>query len=235
MTAALAALLAAAAVVLAGGRIRRRPVPRQPVGAQEPGSPSRRAVVTLAAAVLVGTAAIVGAATAVALAALALLGRIARRRRERRRLQRERDAAFPDLVDLFRIAAAAGNPVHRCVEVVAARAPAPARPPLAAILARTRRGVPLAEALDAAGADLGSSGPVLADALRAALRTGAPLGPVLDQVVAVARDRRTRSAQAAARRLPVSMLFPLVCCVLPAFGLLAVAPLLAGSLGSLAP
>ncbi|MEZ5178150.1 MAG: type II secretion system F family protein [Acidimicrobiales bacterium] len=234
MTAALAALLAAAAVVLAGGRIRRRPVPANPSVRRSQGR-RRRAVVTLAAAVLVGTAAIVGAATAAALAALALLGRIARRRRERRRLQRERDAAFPDLVDLFRIAAAAGNPVHRCVEVVAARAPAPARPPLAAILARTRRGVPLAEALDAAGADLGSSGPVLADALRAALRTGAPLGPVLDQVVAVARDRRTRSAQAAARRLPVSMLFPLVCCVLPAFGLLAVAPLLAGSLGSLAP
>ena len=36
-----------------------------------------------------------------------------------------------------------------------------------------------------------------------------------------------------ARKLPVRLSFPLVCCILPAFGLLTVAPLIAGALGSL--
>ena len=44
---------------------------------------------------------------------------------------------------------------------------------------------------------------------------------------------RRREAEERARRLPVQLLFPLVVCVLPAFGLLAVVPLLAGSLPAL--
>jgi tight adherence protein C len=48
----------------------------------------------------------------------------------------------------------------------------------------------------------------------------------------VRADRRRR-AEEAARRVPVKLLFPLVLCVLPAFALLTVAPLLAGALGSL--
>ena len=48
-------------------------------------------------------------------------------------------------------------------------------------------------------------------------------------------DARVVSANitVAARRLPVHLLFPLVLCTLPAFGLLTVAPLLAGGLRSL--
>jgi hypothetical protein len=44
---------------------------------------------------------------------------------------------------------------------------------------------------------------------------------------------RRRRAEEDARRLPVQLLFPLVLCVLPAFGLLAVVPLLLASLQSL--
>ena len=40
-------------------------------------------------------------------------------------------------------------------------------------------------------------------------------------------------AEEAARRVPVKLLFPLVLCVLPAFALLTVAPLLAGAHWSL--
>ena len=231
------AVLAAAAVAIALASSGRRGGRRPP----DPSAPSARAASSaldralLLVAVVPALALVAGAAPASVLVVGAVLVRYERRRRARRRVQHQRDGAFPDLVDRFRIAAAAGHPVHRCLEVVADRAPDPVRHPLADAVARARRGVPLARALEDLGPELGSSGPVLTDALRAALRTGAPLGPVLDRVGDVARDRRARSAQAAARRLPVSMLFPLVCCVLPAFGLLAVVPLLAGSLGSLAP
>ena len=45
----------------------------------------------------------------------------------------------------------------------------------------------------------------------------------------------TRRAASSARRVPVTLLFPLVFCTLPAFALLTVAPLLAGGLRSLRP
>ena len=156
-------------------------------------------------------------------------------RAARRRRGRQVDQAMPELIDQFVIAASAGHPVHRCVEVVAPRAPEPVRGPLAAACSVVARGAPLADGLHQLGAELGTLGPALTDALVAAQRTGAPLAPALRRVAATARDRRRRAAEEAARRLPVTLLFPLVCCVLPAFGLLAVVPLLAGSLGSLRP
>ncbi len=55
---------------------------------------------------------------------------------------------------------------------------------------------------------------------------GDPLVPVLDRLSVEARMVRRRQAEEAARRLPVQLLFPLVLCVLPAFVLLAVVPLL---------
>lgn len=239
---ALPAVLAAAAVVLAGaGRARPRVARLElhPSGAGLHRRPRSTGVRRSGAVLLVGAGCgalvLVGPAVWLVLVAVSAVLRLEGVRRVRQRHRRASDAAFPDLVDLFRIAAAAGHPVHRCLELVAARAPHPVRPSLVAALGRVERGIPLAEVLPELGSGLGGSGPVLTDALAAALRTGAPLGPVLDRVVEVARDRRARAAQTAARRLPVTMLFPLVCCVLPAFGLLGVVPLLAGSLGSLAP
>jgi tight adherence protein C len=55
----------------------------------------------------------------------------------------------------------------------------------------------------------------------------------LTVLAAEVRAERRRRAEAAARRVPVKLLFPLVLCVLPAFGLLTVVPLLAGAATSL--
>ena len=47
------------------------------------------------------------------------------------------------------------------------------------------------------------------------------------------RHERRRQAEEAARTLPIKLCFPLVCCVLPAFVLLTIAPLVAGAVRSL--
>jgi tight adherence protein C len=69
--------------------------------------------------------------------------------------------------------------------------------------------------------------------LLASERYGAPVGAGLERLAAEVRADTRRRAETAARRVPVKLLFPLVVCILPAFGLLTVAPLVAGALRSL--
>lgn len=162
-------------------------------------------------------------------------GRAVLIRSRRRRSEVAVDRALPELIDLFVVAAAAGHSVGACVDAVVDRAPLVVRPALAEARSRVARGVPLGESLERISPALGPFGSTLTDALVAAQRTGSPLVPVLHRAAVAARDRRRRQAEEAARRLPVTLLFPLVCCVLPAFALLAVVPLLAASLESLQP
>lgn len=161
--------------------------------------------------------------------------RVALVRAARRRRAARLDAALPDLIALLELAASAGHPVARCLEVVTDRAPPMVRPALVRVQDRLARGLGLPASLEAAGPELGVLGPALVEALLTGLLTGAPLAPALGRVGAAARDRRRRQAEEAARRLPVTLVFPLVCCVLPAFGLLAIVPLLAASFESLQP
>ena len=70
-------------------------------------------------------------------------------------------------------------------------------------------------------------------ALVASERYGAPVAAGLERLAGEVRRDRRRRAEEAARRVPVKLLFPLVGCTLPAFGLLTVAPLIAGALRAL--
>lgn len=153
-------------------------------------------------------------------------------RRLPQRREAEVRAVLPDVVDLFRLAVGAGLSVHEAVEVVAPSALEPVGGSLQEVCRRVELGVRLGDALVALD-DLGDGARSLQSALTAAARYGAPLGAALDRVVVDARMLRRRRAEEHARKLPVKLLFPLVLCVLPAFGLLAVVPLLAGSLPSL--
>ena len=79
---------------------------------------------------------------------------------------------------------------------------------------------------------LGEAVRPLSAALVDADRYGTPLLPVLEGLVADVRQQRRRRAEERARQAPVRLIFPLVLCALPAFGLLTVVPLLLATLQS---
>lgn len=158
------------------------------------------------------------------------------RARRARAIDRERTARvrddLPDVVDLLRLGAASGLNVRLTIEAVAPVVDGPIGDTLRACCARATLGVGLVDALDPI-AELGDAARSLHAALVSAARDGTPLAASLDRVADEARTTRRRHAEIRARRLPVQLLFPLVLCILPAFGALTVVPLLAGSLSSL--
>ena len=103
----------------------------------------------------------------------------------------------------------------------------------AEVVRRTERGQPFADALAALPERLGPSAAALADVIATSDRHGLALGPVLDQLTIEIRAARRRLDQAAARKLPVRLSFPLVTCTLPSFVLLAIAPAVIAALSSL--
>ena len=158
------------------------------------------------------------------------------RRPTRRRRRLPIDDTVPDVVDLFAVATSAGLNPRLAVAAVAERAPPG---PIADALADVCRqvaatGARLADALDTVPERVGSDAvrPHIS-ALTDAERYGSALGPTLERLADEARRARQRRAEEAARKLPVKLLFPLVLCILPAFGLLTVAPLIAGGLRAL--
>jgi tight adherence protein C len=164
---------------------------------------------------------------ACALAAPVLTARSARRRHDAALVDQ-----LPDVVDLLSLTAAAGLPVTAALTAIADRPGGPLGAAMGRAAAHLRAGGPLAGAL----AQVGTVGPParpLVDALAHHERYGSPLLPALERVAVEARARRRRQAEEAARRLPVTLLFPLLLTTFPAFVALTVVPLLAGSLGAL--
>jgi len=153
------------------------------------------------------------------------------RARTARRRRADRVASeLPDLVELYRLAIAAGLTIHQATIAVASRAPGVTGSMVAGVPARVAVGERLADVLDRLAETEEAFRP-LAAALSSAERYGVPLGPTLDRLSLESRMSRRRHAEEIARRLPVQMLFPLVLCILPAFGLLTVVPLALGSIG----
>jgi len=154
------------------------------------------------------------------------------RRRHRRHLAAIA-ADLPDVVDLLVLAVGAGLTVRLAVAAVARRSPGP----LGAELGRAGHdadlGRRLADALDDIPERAGEATRPLVAALIASERYGAPLGASLERLSHEVRADRRRRAEEAARKVPVKLLFPLVSCTLPAFGLLTVAPLIASAVRSL--
>lgn len=167
-------------------------------------------------------------------AAVARLGPVARvavglrLRRATRRSEAAISRELPVTIDLLAVAVAAGCTPYLAVGVAAQWSP----PLLAARLDGVRRACDLGSGLGVALDDLATATPLLkplCDALLTSDRYGAAVRESLGRLATEERAALRRRAEARARTVPVRLLFPLVFLVLPAFGLLTVAPaLLAG-------
>ncbi|MDQ1375526.1 MAG: tight adherence protein [Actinomycetota bacterium] len=171
------------------------------------------------------------AAVPAAAAAWALPG--VRDKRRVRARQAAIDASLPEVVDLLVLATGAGLSIRQAVAAVAARAEGPLAAVLQRAVTEADHGRRLADALDDVALRAGESTRPVLGILLASERYGAPVGPALDRLAGEVRADARRRAEAAARRVPVKLLFPLVVCILPAFGLLTVAPLIASAIRSL--
>lgn len=152
---------------------------------------------------------------------------------EQRRSTRAIEQAWPDTVELLVHAVEAGLTPRQAMDHLVAHGPDPTRAGFAAVVHRTERGQPFADALRALPDVLGAPANLIADVIGASDRYGLPLAPALDRLAGEARDSRRRLEQAAARKLPVRLSFPLVTCTLPSFVLLAIAPAVIAALSSL--
>jgi Flp pilus assembly protein TadB len=228
------------AVVVAIGRGHRpvaRPtelIPAQP-GAwrSRPVTPLRQIAPLLAGGVLGWV--LVGPVGAVAIIGLLVLVRRARSARAARHAAAARAAQLPDAIDLLVVAGAAGLTARHGLRLVALRGPPLLRPAFADVIARVDAGAPLGEALPRLVDSVGEQARSMIRAVLTAERDGVPIRSLLAHLADEARRQRRHELEAAARRLPVRLTFPLACCSLPAFVVLTVVPLAAAGLQRLVP
>ena len=150
-----------------------------------------------------------------------------------RRRAQHLDRAMPDLLDLLVLTLQAGLPPPAAFVALAPFAPEVLAPALDAVVERHARGERFVHALDALVEQLGTRALSLVAAIASAERSGLPLAPTIDRIADDARAHRRRSAEIEARRLPVRLAVPLVCCTLPSFVCIAIGPVLVGALSSL--
>jgi Flp pilus assembly protein TadB len=168
---------------------------------------------------------------AILVAPVALGWRKARQRQTER--ARAIGRALPDTVDLLLLGVGAGLSLPLALPLVARRAPSPVGGSLLAAQQAADAGRPLGDAVLEHLLPLGDRAAALGHVLHDHLRYGVPLAPALERTALELRLARRRAAEESARRLPVRLLAPLLLCVLPAFVLLTVVPLLVAALQSL--
>jgi pilus assembly protein TadC len=181
--------------------------------------------------------ALLGLALAVLMVARALR-RVSVRRRSRRVSEEARIRALPNAVVLLQIAIAAGRTPRGAIEAIGGLTIdgdlGLVAEDFGCVAKRLAMGAALSEAiLTPARQDVSVSMTRVLDLLRRAELDGAALSVQLELLVRDFRTTRALSLDAAAQRMTVSMLFPLVLCILPAFILLAIVPLLLGAVSGL--
>jgi Flp pilus assembly protein TadB len=132
-------------------------------------------------------------------------------------------------VDLVGVGVAAGCTPFLAVDLASAWSPGL----VASDLGSVRRACELGQSFDESLRVLGTRTPELrslTDCLRTSTRLGSPVGPALARLAGEVRADFRRRAEAWARTVPVRLCFPLVGCVLPAFALLTVVPVVLAGL-----
>jgi tight adherence protein C len=240
MTAAATAagLLTAVVVILTALATRPSPARKPSAGARPPAPaavrrPRRRSIVGGAAVLGAASVVVTGPLPAIAAAVAGVAVGVGRRRRRASARRRTVEAALPDAIELLVLCVHAGRSPAQAVVELARRAPAPLGDAFFAVERQLHRGRRLADALAELPRLVGPGARELASSIAMADREGLPLAPVLDRLAAEARAERRRLGEAAARRLPVRLSFPLVVCTLPSFVLLAIAPAVLGAISTL--
>ena len=113
---------------------------------------------------------------------------------------------------------------------LAVAAPIPVRPVFSAAEDALLRGEQFTRILRSLPDHLGSAYRPLCEILFAGERLGTPSDSLVHQLSSDARTTRRLLAEADARRLPVRLAVPLVCCTLPSFVVLVIVPVIAGAL-----
>jgi tight adherence protein C len=199
-------------------------------GVVEPADEALVGIASLGWVVAVVAAGVVGGLLALLATVAAVLARQRARRRDRvRHIERN----LPEVIDLLGLVVGAGRPSVSALADIAPRVVEPFRSELAAVAKRARAGEPFTESVVRLRETLGAGVSPVVHAITAAEIDGAPLQPALQRAADEAHRRRRVRAEEAARRVPVLMLFPLVFCILPAFCLLTVIPVLVGTVAGL--
>jgi Flp pilus assembly protein TadB len=140
-------------------------------------------------------------------------------------------AAAPLVADLLAAALAAGVPVEQSLPVIARAVGAPAEDALLLVHRRTQLG----EASESAWRVLDQRPGLgaIARSISRSSRTGAPLAALLSAAAVDLRAQAAAVARAEVRSTAVRAVLPLGLCLLPAFALLGIVPVVGGLLPSL--
>ena len=150
------------------------------------------------------------------------------RRRSNRIMDNAVSRDIPVLIDLLALAAASGCTPAGSVAAVVEWAPPTVSGWCIDLATASDRGRTFVSACESPPPhrDLITLG----DALAASARSGAPIRSALQRLAESSRIASRQQAEARARAVPIRLLFPLVFTILPAFGLLTLAPVVLGAL-----
>ena len=137
---------------------------------------------------------------------------------------------MPELIDTLLVLTRAGHSPAATMSQLHNWSPDELKPHLLRVRSELIAGQRFAEAMKNLRKSLGPCFYSICDILICADRDGLPITSVLDQLSFHVHQERRRLREIEAKELPVRMLFPLVCCILPSFVLLAMVPLLVNSL-----
>ena len=209
------------AIAHLGMLVQRRIPPTRAVG------PATTGTAVLAAGLAAIVDPLAGLVLAIASVIACVASKIAATRARRARLARE----LPAALEVLTMASAAGMTLPVALAMAVDELDGEVGVVLGDVMRRHAHGVGLADALaDVARREGEPLEPVLS-MLATSLHSGAPVSDALARAADRQRRVARRDAETRIRRLPVSLLVPLVCCVMPAFVLVTIVPVIAGGTG----